>query len=296
MSVSAGEAIDFSGAKSKVDSSLDNRLSKEKASAANRRGLTVDAQQSLEKVAQPQVVGPNRKEEKRRKDEELEKKTWILVDRGELQNSDKADANFGVHDDAMESEKTAADIWFSRKDDRSPKAPHQPSAGPRAPSSERPVRPSVRPEADQKPEPRTKEADNTQITPMMRELEVRTSISDSGAKDFLAPRTGSAFDSVGGDRSRRLDGGLRLGNSDFGRSTLLPGPGLGRDSLARPNPPSALSGGSVLNGASSRLGEPSFGSGFNSTPISPSFNNAPGQNGFNQPRNAFGVESSRSGR
>ena len=324
--VGAGEAIQFTPGKSKVASELDNRLSKDKASAPARRASVAELGPGIDNplLSAPSVARRNRAEEKKAKNTELEKKNWILFNRGELQEKEEATGGLGVRDydgEGIEKEKTVGEIWFTPpRDDRS-KGPSQPSrintARPSPPGphgnapkasdragEERPV--DIEPSRLSGKEGR----DAQQNTGSLKDVEVRdtltTDAQDGALKDLFnaravqiaEPRRDASGPSATaaatpGTAPLVLGKGFGLGSDNVpsagGTSPLLDG---SRRSTPLGPPGPALGGSTPLSrapGVSSSGGflGSGFGSGFQN-----SFGNAPGANN-NASRNDQSPGSSR---
>jgi hypothetical protein len=124
----AGEPIQFSNGKSRSEPPSQDRLSKEKLAPLERVTSVnpndeVDSSRYLSRRRDP-------KEEKRRKLDELERKNWMVVDKGELQAKEEEETSFGIRDydaDSLEKDKTATDIWFGPKEhnNKGTKGPNQ---------------------------------------------------------------------------------------------------------------------------------------------------------------------------
>jgi len=108
----AGEPIQFAPGRSKVAPDLQNSLSQEKASVAVRGPKLVNLHRP-DMVERRDGVTRNRREEKKAKNADLEKKNWLILKQGELQEKDDEGTELGVRNDSIEKERTVGEIWFS---------------------------------------------------------------------------------------------------------------------------------------------------------------------------------------
>src|SRR5262245_20308975 len=215
--IQAGEAIQFSPGKSKVASELDNRLSKEKASAPGRRAPVSELGAGIDNplVSSPTAARRSRAEEKKAKNAELEKKNWILFNRGELQEKEESAGGLGVRDydgEGIEKEKTLGELWFTPS--REPaKGPSQTSrinmarpAG--GPGGVRPNVPATTERAERAPDERATDVDASRLSGKegrdaqgaapqapgsVKDLEMRDGVAadaqEGALKDLFNPRS-----------------------------------------------------------------------------------------------------------
>lgn len=319
----AGEAIDFSARKTPaltapVAPSLAT-TTKDKLPNLSRKpgGAPRDVLDPGAYVGNQSEPRLSKKEEKKLQNERLEKESWILTDRGELQEKEAKANDFGVREygDGIEKEKTAADIWFGPKQANSSKDGRSQSPSPAAARSGATARPAP-PVEDSPAEPKLKlgkDSDALLAGPGVKETKLPTLLpaepTDAPLKDlFGGPTAGASTGSaLEGRNARRDEVGLRSGPSfgEPGSSSpgLSKGIGLGRETaLAAPSPTSPLldsparsvglgsspvrmgdplsSGGFGL-GNSARLGGPGT---FGSPSLSP-FSSPGGLNNNSAPRN-----------
>jgi len=131
-SLSAGEPIQFSKDKAKPEPGIPSKLATEKASPLDRLPLLTPYDV---RNGQGMLPGESRKrdpnEEKRKKLADMERKNWMAVKEGELQEKEEEETSFGIrdYDASLEKDQTAADIWFGPKQDKgkAPGRPHGPA-------------------------------------------------------------------------------------------------------------------------------------------------------------------------
>jgi hypothetical protein len=285
---------------------LQDSLSKEKASVAVRAPRLVNLHRP-DMVSRPDGVSTrNRREEKKAKNSDLEKKNWLILKQGELQEKDDEGTELGVRNDSIEKERTVGEIWFSPdRSDRS-KAPNTPTrittsratAGTRAGPNTVRSTPEERPEAEpaggkeaqghsQSLTATLKETDNRgQLTsPDQKETALRDSFNyRAGPSEDAGSR--SANSASGSSPLQIRSFGLSRESGAFGSSASDSSPldANRRGGLSAPSG-EGLSGSRGLGGSAASSGS-TFSSGFQSQ-----FGN-PGANNRNQ-RNEFAPGSTR---
>ena len=327
----AGEAIQFTPGKSKVASDLETSLSKEKTSGpARRAGLgKMDIVEGV-LVATPSAPQRSRREEKNAKNAEVEKKNWIILNRGELQQKDQDNTSLGLRDDSIEKEKTVGELWFTQnRDGKGSSAAGARANNSRGPATSRPTgearnAPEQKPEEDTGPatakdSPQTT-ADGDSRAPLaapdqkegsLKDLFRSTQLPSDTRRDDVGSRANSAASAAGvaggllapaaTSRSFGLNRDLTPGASGVGAapsmdtSRRIIGPGLSGSSLPGSGP--SLSGPSLGDGIGS--GGRGFGGGLNAgssfgSSFQAPFGGSPSTAGRNNQRPDFDPGSSRS--
>ncbi len=318
--LSAGEAIQFSPAKSKAEpGAQNNKLPKEKMSAFERMPTANPFDPAnLARPNREDTRRPKTREEKRQAIKELEKKVWTEVNPGELQEEEDEKTAFGVRDYDVESngkEKTAADIWFDRKHNDNSRSQN---------NNSRSRGPAARGQGQNRPQA-AREIDDTDSglttgkaggqsagpsigTPNSKELQLNKLLGGDSGPGGAKDNFGDA-NSLGG-QGRRSDLGLRtIETQPGGRPSSLSGGdslGFGRDMNSRaalPSSPGLLD--TPRSQPSSPFSTPSGGPGFglsgsrfSSSPFSDA--NLGSQSGFGnkpasplQPQSSFAPGSAR---
>lgn len=152
----AGEPIQFTNGKVLPKAKQGGKLTREFEYSPDR-GTAVEGLDMIIPSFNLQSGDP--KDEKRRKDNYLEKKNWMILDQGELSEAREDEERFGIRDDSIEKDKEAGDFWFSPKgeeSDRGPGSGRAATSGTRAPGQSRPLPPGAsrtqRPPAASKPQ------------------------------------------------------------------------------------------------------------------------------------------------
>jgi hypothetical protein len=289
-SLTAGEAIQFSNAKSRPEPGVQNKLAKDKLSTLDR----IPSSNPLDSVNANSPVGDDRKrpktrEEKRRALAKVEDENWTQVDKGQLQEEEEEKTAFGVRDYDVETggkEKTTTDIWFSTKNNNNgrssgnARASGAPARG-SAPNRARPAAASEDTGTLKVGKTGGKQTESSILDPPSNERSLQ---------NILAPEPGAGklndvFGGPAGDQTARGDLGLRsietfsgtrapgLGGGDtlgFGRDlgvkpTLSGSPLLMDSPKSQPSGLFTPSGGSGFGLSGSRFGSPALGD-VNSTP------------------------------
>jgi hypothetical protein len=231
----AGEAIQFTPGKSKVATDLETSLSKERASGTLRRPGLGGAESVESALAASQRQGPQRtkREEKKAKNADIEKKNWIILDHGELQQKDEESSELGLRSDSIEKERTVGEIWFTQSRDGAKSAASssrinstRSMGGVRPPSGSPRTAPEDRP-SEEPPGPAAA-AQSQQVTASLKDPVADQ--KDGALKDLFrstAPPSDGRNDELG---SRPAAGSAQSGTSR--------GFGLGHD-LSGPSQPAA---------------------------------------------------------
>ena len=316
LSLTAGEAIQFSPSKSKAEPGApNNKLPNEKLSNLNR----LPSSNPFDSANQARPLGddprrPKTKEETRRKLKQLEDKNWTEVESGQLQEEEDEKTSMGVREYDVEKggkEKTASDIWLDRRG----------SDNSRSQGNPRSRGPAARGPGQSRPQP-VRESDDSDSG-----LKIGTAGGQTGGQAGGAPGSGELKLSnilgsdpapgglqdtfkggnLSGDQGRRGDLGLRsieapsgtrptsLGGGDslgFGRElnskpALSASPGFLDTPKSQPSSPFTAPGGRSPFGLSDgRNNSPSFDP-------NPSLTRGFGAGSSLQPQNTFTPGSSR---
>ncbi len=302
-SLSAGEPIQFTREKANTSpgtpTAAQLRLDKEKGSALDRDPSASPYRAMSEQgfYSGEALRGRDPKEEKRRKLAELERKNWMRVEKGELQEKEDEKTSFGVrdYDDSLENDQTEADLWFGPPQDKGantpgrPRAPGSYSRGqgpnravPRADDDEKSGNLSVEKSSlARKGEPVTGAHTSKELNLRNLAAPDQTDVTLKGllGGDF---RSGSSLDGRG---RRRDDFGLRAPDAQLGAGSSISmfGKGIGFGRELGPTP-TALSGSTLLDTSSrSQLpGSPGSGPGFglSGDSLNSSANSFSGPRGF----------------
>ena len=261
----AGEAIDLSTRQSTTPSAPSLvPATKDKISSLSRKsdGGSRVAIDPGSIVATPTEPRRSKKDEKKLQNDKLEKESWILTDRGELQEKETKANEFGVRDygESIEKDKTAADIWFGPKQPNGSRESRPQPSG-RAGSS---AKATPAPPEDSSGEPLAKlsketgkDGDLSLAAAAGKDLKLPSLLpgdpNDAPLKElFSGPKvTGSGGSSLDPRGARRDDVGLRSGPSLSDPSPAGLGKGMG---LSRETGPQPAMGASPLLDISSRNG------------------------------------------
>jgi hypothetical protein len=212
-----------------------------------------------------QPHGPQRtkREEKKAKNADIEKKNWIILDHGELQQKDEEGSELGLRDDSIEKERTVGEIWFTQSRDgakgaasssrinstRSMGGVRPPSGSPRTAAADRP--------SEEPPGPAAA-AQSQQVTASLKDPDTRTPLTSADQKDGALKDLFPSSTPPSDGRNDDLGSRPAAGTAQFGTSRSF---GLGRD-LSVPSQPSA--GSSPLLDTTRRgpLSGPPVGDGF----------------------------------
>ena len=230
--LTAGEAIQFSNTvKSRPGPGDQNKLTKERLSMPDR----VPASTAREGASAAESTrGDTRKlrtkDDKRRNLADLEKKNWMAVEPGQLQNEEDEKNAFDVREYDIETggkEKTSADIWFTpkgRDDSRNADDSRARGTPSRTSSQNRPKPGREAGDPDSRLRIGKAEGQTTEQpfgVPSAKELQVH----DPLAPDIRLNETFGGGNSPS-DQNRRGDLGLR--------TSQTPSLGFGRDASAKP--------------------------------------------------------------
>ena len=266
--VQAGDPIDFSRGKAATPKTERGRLARE---------LKPEGPEITSSLAGPEMVPPSAsysvraaspKEAQRQKDAAMEKKNWMILDQGQLQEAREEEDTFGLgSSDGLEKEKTEADYWWSsqRGEDRKSQGSSRPGGSNRLPGQSRGAASrSSRAPATEDGDQRHMAADTADArSQIARQMDPKTlfskgTTSSAGSSESATTRPTSDLFS----KSTGLVGAGTGESSHSGRNEL---PGIG----------GALVHGSGL-GLESRADSRSGAGGSLSSPFSPGlFNNGP---------------------
>jgi len=307
----AGEPIRFGGEKTKPAPDVQSKVPQDRFLPSGRISSTtpLDAFNASGANMSPRRLSP--KEEKRLKNERLERENWVLVNRGELQEQDDRETEFGIRDysgDSLEKEEQGAGaIWFGSNQERSGKSggkSRTPSGNLRTTGPNRP-----------QPAPRAVDSDVNAGAAKISSFDSGATPGQSQGKEVtfqnLAP--GSDANNVlkelfnNGPAGTRLPDEHNRGRDSFGLRSISTQPGPGSSGLGRGyglnsdlTRPSAVSSPSLIEAPRSQPG--SLGNGLGPSRLSPTFDsprydlNSPSRSSASPlapPRNDNAVSSTR---
>lgn len=312
--LAAGEPIQFSPGRSKVEPEAAEKIqaNKSKSGAAAGPSTPYDSIDMMNSFSRDAVRRRDPKEEKRLKNAALQKKNWAALEPGELQEKEDRETDFGIRNlnpDTLEKDKTAGEIWFGSKQQRGGAKDPAESRAPGGRAQGGGTKPERAPDTD------VKDSDSAVSKAVGKETE--TPLGGLGGSDLRLnnlvrseQQQGVALNELLGGRvpgvaaaddnkppGREALGLRSLGQGVSGSGPMMaPGFGLGRDPGQRPSlapAPSQIEGpglrGSVFNSAGpSAIGGPprsSFGSSAANSASSASGYQSPG---FGAPASGFG--------
>jgi len=260
-SVHAGDPIDFSRGNTAPHKSERGRLARE---------LKPEGPDITDGLTEPEVTAPSAsysvravstKEARRQKDAALEKKNWMILDKGQLQESREEEESYGLGSaDGLEKEKTEADYWWGPRngDDRKDQGLFRPGGSTRLPGQSRGA------------------TSRTTRSPSAEEADQRRLATDTAeAKSQIARQMDpkSIFSRSASSGAASSDGGAaRPANEIFSRPAGLGGVGNFESSRQERSDFSGVGGASAHGaglGLDSRLDSKAGLGGSLSTPFSP---------------------------
>ena len=112
----AGDPIDFSRSPAVASKTERGRLARDLKPGGPDLRSALTGPEITAPSAEYSVRVVNPKEAKRQKDAAMEKKNWMVLDQGQLQEAREEEEAFGLgSSDGLEKEKTEADYWWSPK-------------------------------------------------------------------------------------------------------------------------------------------------------------------------------------
>ena len=113
----AGEAIQFSREKGQPNTApkTTSRLPKESQNTLD--GIQFRNPFQVAPSISPLNKPSDAREDRRKRNADLEKKNWMVYDQGELQEKDDEEGAFGIHDSSIEKDDGTEGSIFARKDD-----------------------------------------------------------------------------------------------------------------------------------------------------------------------------------
>lgn len=261
----AGEPIRFGGEKSKSSPDVQSKVPQDRFLPTSRIPSTTPLDAFNSSGANMNLRRLSPKEEKQLKNKQLEEKNWAVVNRGELQEQDDQETEFGIRDysaDSLEKEeKGAGAIWFGSNQERSGKSAGQsrgPNGNSRATGPNRP-----------QPAPRAVDSDVNIGAAKISSFDSGATPGQSQGKEVtfqnLAP--GSDANNVlkelfnNGPAGTRLPDEPSRGRDSFGLRSINTQPGLGSSGSGRGyglnsdlTRPSVVSSPSLIEGLKSQPG------------------------------------------
>jgi len=303
----AGEPIRFGGEKTKSAPDAQSKVPQDRFLPTSRIPSTTPLDAFNSSGANMNLRRLSPKEEKQLKNKQLEEKNWAVVNRGELQEQDDQETEFGIRDysgDSLEKEeKGAGAIWFGSNQERSGKSAGQirtQNGGLRTTGPNRP-----------QPAPRAVDNDVNVGAAKISSFDSEATPGQSQGKEVtfqnLAP--GGDANNVlkelfnNGPAGTRLPDEPSRSRDSFGLRSINTQPGSGSPGLGRGyglNSASAVSLPSLIEGPRSQPG--SLGNGLGPSRLSPNFDsprydlNSPSRSSVSPlapPRNDNSVSSTR---